>query len=77
MVRGAGCSARLVSVPYGRLQFVDVQSGPLARRFGLARVQLHTASPRAGAASRACRLAEAEALRARLTARGESQRAGL
>jgi membrane protein YdbS with pleckstrin-like domain len=32
----------LVSVPYGRLQFVDVQSGPLMRAFGLSTLQLHT-----------------------------------
>lgn len=67
----------LVSVPYGRLQYVDVQSGPLARRFGLAEVELHTASPSSGGAIPGLPLAEAEALRTRLAARGESQRAGL
>ena len=35
---------QLVVVPYGRMQFVDVTAGPLDRRFGLATVQLHTAS---------------------------------
>ena len=35
----------LVVVPYGRMQYVDVNAGPLARRFGIASVQLHTASP--------------------------------
>ena len=28
----------LVSVPYGRLQYVDIQSGPLERAFGIASV---------------------------------------
>ncbi len=34
----------LVVVPYGRMQLVDVQAGPLDRRFGIARLQLHTAA---------------------------------
>ena len=32
-------------VPYGRMQYVEVTAGPLARAFGIATVQLHTASP--------------------------------
>lgn len=67
----------LVSVPYGRLQLADMQSGPLSRRFGLASVQIHTASPRSGGSIPGLPVEEAEALRARLTERGESQRAGL
>ena len=67
----------LVSVPYGRMQFVDVESGPLERRFGLATVQLHTASPESAAQLPGLPTAEAEALRTRLAARGETQRAGL
>lgn len=67
----------LVSVPYGRLQLADMQSGPLARHFGLASVQIHTAAPRSGGSIPGLPVEEAEALRARLTERGESQRAGL
>ena len=67
----------LVSVPYGRLQYVDVQSGPLSRRFGMAEVELHTASPESGGSIPGLPLDEAEALRTRLAARGEAQRAGL
>ncbi len=67
----------LVSVPYGRLQYVDVQSGPFMRAFGLATVQLHTASPASGGSISGLPIEEAEALRARLAARGETQRAGL
>jgi membrane protein YdbS with pleckstrin-like domain len=40
----------MVVVPYGRMQYVDVQAGPLARAFGIAQVQLHTASPGTDAA---------------------------
>lgn len=67
----------LVSVPYGRLQYVDIQSGPLARAHGLASCEIHTASPESGGSIPGLPLGEAEALRARLSARGETQRAGL
>jgi membrane protein YdbS with pleckstrin-like domain len=67
----------VVSVPYGRLQFVDVQSGPLARRFGMATVELHTASPESSGQIPGLPTTVAEELRERLAARGESQRAGL
>ncbi|MGG5257360.1 PH domain-containing protein [Phycicoccus avicenniae] len=67
----------LVSVPYGRLQYVDIQSGPLARGFGIASCEIHTASPESGGSLPGLPTAEAEALRARLAARGEAQRAGL
>jgi uncharacterized protein len=77
VVRRGRMFRTLVSVPYGRLQFVDVQSGPLERRFGMATVELHTASPQSGGQIPGLPTAEAEALRERLAARGESQRAGL
>ena len=67
----------LVSVPYGRLQYVDIQSGPLARAYGIASCEIHTASPESGGSLPGLPVAEAEALRARLAARGEAQRAGL
>ncbi|MBX9246621.1 PH domain-containing protein [Actinotalea ferrariae] len=67
----------IVVVPYGRMQFVDVQAGPLDRAFGIARVQLHTASPGTDAAIPGLSPAEASRLRDRLAARGEAQLAGL
>lgn len=67
----------LVSVPYGRLQYVDIQSGPLMRSQGIATCEIHTASPESGGSLPGLPVAEAEALRARLAARGEAQRAGL
>ena len=67
----------LVSVPYGRLQYVDIQSGPMERAFGIASCEIHTASPESGGSLPGLPVAEAEALRARLAARGEAQRAGL
>ena len=67
----------LVSVPYGRLQYVDIQSGPLMRSQGIATCEIHTASPESGGSLPGLPVAEAEALRTRLAARGETQRAGL
>lgn len=67
----------LVVVPYGRMQFVDVSSGPLARRFGIATVELHTAAPGTNATIPGLPPAEAARLRDRLASRGEARLAGL
>lgn len=64
-------------VPYGRMQYVEVESGPIARAFGIARVQLHTASPGTDANIAGVPDAEAARLRDRLTSRGEAKLAGL
>lgn len=68
---------RLVVVPYGRMQFVDVTAGPLERKFGIAKVQLHTATPATEADIPGLTVAEAEGLRDRLAALGEARAAGL
>ena len=68
---------RLVVVPYGRMQFVDVHAGPLDQLAGIARVQLHTASPGTSAVIPGLPLEEASRLRDRLTSLGEAQAAGL
>ena len=68
---------RLVVVPYGRMQYVDVQAGPLDQLLGLATVQLHTASPGTTATIPGLLPAEAARLRDRLTEMGEAQAAGL
>ena len=67
----------LVVVPYGRMQFVDVKAGPIDRGFGIARVQLHTASPASDASISGLAPAEAARLRERLASRGEARLAGL
>lgn len=64
-------------VPYGRMQLVEVSSGPLERRFGLASVQLHTAAAATDARIPGLAPAEAERLRDRLTELGEARSAGL
>ncbi|MFJ4713263.1 PH domain-containing protein [Streptomyces sp. NPDC088785] len=64
-------------VPYGRMQLVEVTSGPLERRFGLASLQLHTAAAATDATIPGLVPAEAERLRDRLTELGEARSAGL
>lgn len=67
----------MVVVPYGRMQYVDVQAGPLDRRLGIATVQLHTASAGTDAAIPGLPPEEAARLRDRLARRGEARLAGL
>ena len=68
---------KLTVVPYGRMQFVDVGSGPLERQFHLATVQMHTASPASDARIPGLPPDEAARLRDRLAALGEARAAGL
>jgi membrane protein YdbS with pleckstrin-like domain len=68
---------RLVAIPYGRMQFVDVEAGPLARAYGVATVTLHTASAETAANIPGLPAAEATRLRNRLTELGEAHGAGV
>ncbi len=77
LIRHGVLLRRLVVVPYGRMQFVDVHTGPLQRAFGLATVQLHTAAAASDASIPGLSPAEAARLRDRLAAFGEAQAAGL
>jgi membrane protein YdbS with pleckstrin-like domain len=77
LVTGGVMFRRLVAVPYGRMQFVDVQAGPVDRAFGIASVTLHTASTETAARIPGLPADEATRLRNRLTELGESHGAGL
>ena len=77
LVRRGVLVHRLSVVPYGRMQFVDVTSGPLERRFGLATVLLHTAAAATDARIPGLDADEAARLRDRLAALGEARAAGL
>ncbi len=68
---------RLVVVPYGRMQLVDVTAGPIDRWLGITTVQLHTAAATSDAAIPGLPPAQAAALRDRLAAVGERHSAGL
>jgi membrane protein YdbS with pleckstrin-like domain len=77
VVTGGVMFRRLVAIPYGRMQFVDVQAGPIDRAFGIATVTLHTASTETAADIPGLPAAEATRLRNRLTELGEAHGAGL
>ena len=66
----------LVAVPYGRMQLVEVESGPLERAFGIATVSLKTASVETNATIPGLPPEEAARLRDRLTELGEARRLG-
>ena len=68
---------RLVIVPYGRMQLVDVTAGPIDRWLGITTVQLHTAAATSDAAIPGLPPVQAAALRDRLAAVGEDRSAGL
>ena len=77
LVRRGFLLRSLTVVPYGRLQVVEVEAGPLATAFGFAAVTLVTASAHSDARIPGVHVAEARSLRDRLTARGETEAAGL
>ncbi len=68
---------RLVIVPYGRMQLVDVKAGPIDRALGVTTVQLHTAAATTDATIPGLEPQVAADLRDRLARRGETRSAGL
>jgi membrane protein YdbS with pleckstrin-like domain len=68
---------RFVAVPYGRMQLVDINRGPLARALGLSELKFVTAAAATSVVIPGLAEADAEELRDRLVALAESRRAGL
>ncbi|HBX80634.1 MAG TPA: hypothetical protein DEG88_02110 [Propionibacteriaceae bacterium] len=68
---------RLVVVPFGRMQVVNVTSGPLLRSQGLAEVQLVTAAALSDATIPGLTQADAIALRDRMIELSDARGAGL
>lgn len=68
---------QLIIVPFGRMQVVKVTSGPLMRAFGLATVQLVTASAQTDAVIPGLPLEEARVLRDRLIELSDAKGSGL
>ncbi|MDK8454921.1 PH domain-containing protein [Corynebacterium marquesiae] len=64
-------------VPYGRIQFVDVTSGPIDRALGLKKLQLHTASASTDATIKGLEAPLADALRTRLAHQARERMSGL
>lgn len=69
--------SRIVAVPYGRMQLVDMERGPVVRALGLSDLKLVTAAAASAVSVPGLPLADAEQLRDRLVALAESRRAGL
>ena len=64
-------------IPYGRVQFVDVTSGPVARALGLKKLVVNTASTTSDASLPGLPEADADALRDRLAAKARERMSGL
>jgi membrane protein YdbS with pleckstrin-like domain len=68
---------RFVAVPYGRMQLVDINRGPIARGLGLSELKFVTAAASAGVTIPGLLEADADSLRDHLVEVAESRRAGL
>jgi len=68
---------RMVAVPYGRMQLVDITHGPLDRAFGIAQLKLVTAAASTGVSLPGLTQEAAESLRDTLVAVAETRRTGL
>ncbi|MEO9246991.1 PH domain-containing protein [Citricoccus nitrophenolicus] len=68
---------RVLAVPYGRLQYLDVKEGPVQRRFGIRSLELQTASASTNATIEGIPVEDSERLRDALMARGQARLAGL
>jgi uncharacterized protein len=68
---------RMVAVPYGRMQLVDITHGPLDRGFGIAQLKLVTAAATSAVVLPGLTQAGAEELRDTLVHVAESRRTGL
>jgi hypothetical protein len=68
---------RMVAVPYGRMQLVDITHGPLDRGFGIAQLKVVTAAAATGVVLPGLRQEAAEQLRDTLIEVAETRRTGL
>lgn len=68
---------RFVAVPYGRMQLIDINRGPLARMLGLADLKFVTAAAATGVTLPGLASDDADELRDRLVSLAESRRSGL
>jgi len=77
LIRNGRLVRTVVTVPYGRMQLVDLATSPIGRRFGIASVQLHTAAATSHARIHGVPVEEAERLRQRLVQRGQAFAEGM
>ena len=67
----------LTVIPYGRIQFVDVNTGPVMRALGLKKLVVNTASVSSATTLPGLLAADADALRDRLVVKAREQMSGL
>ncbi|MBP2436386.1 PH domain-containing protein [Microbacterium amylolyticum] len=68
---------RVVAVPYGRMQLIDITHGPMDRAFGIAKLKMVTAAASTGVEIPGLSQGAAEALRDTLIHVAETRRTGL
>lgn len=68
---------RVIAVPYGRMQLVDITQGPLDRAFGVSQLKMVTAAATTGVQIPGLAQSAAEALRDTLIEVAETRRTGL
>lgn len=68
---------RMIAVPYGRMQLVDITQGPLDRAFGVSQLKMVTAAATTGVQIPGLTPEAAEALRDTLIVVAETRRTGL
>jgi len=68
---------RMIAVPYGRMQLVDITQGPLDRAFGVTQLKMVTAAATTGVQIPGLTQGAAEALRDTLIEVAETRRTGL
>ncbi|MGJ0390982.1 PH domain-containing protein [Microbacterium sp. CGR1] len=68
---------RMIAVPYGRMQLVDITQGPLDRAFGVTQLKMVTAAATTGVQIPGLTQAASEALRDTLIEVAETRRTGL
>lgn len=77
LIRKGVMFRRLTLIPFGRIQYVEVSEGPIARAFGIAEIKLHTASAETSGTLNGVPSIEAARLRDMLSERGAAELAGL
>ncbi|GAA4675372.1 PH domain-containing protein [Frondihabitans cladoniiphilus] len=77
LVRRGILFLRFVAVPYGRMQLIDVNRGPIVRALGLSDLKFVTAAASSAVTIPGVPVDDAERLRDRLVELAESRRAGL
>ncbi|WP_314649493.1 PH domain-containing protein [uncultured Microbacterium sp.] len=68
---------RMIAVPYGRMQLVDITQGPVDRGFGISQLKMVTAAATTGVQIPGLSQGAAEALRDTLIEVAETRRTGL